>query len=338
VSATSTPTSMNASPPTSERAESPPRGYDELVERSPQGSVFASSWWLEAVAPGRWRTHAVEREGAVVAAWPTIVRAGRWGEVHVGAPLTPYLGPILNAGAGVHRRSREIEQVELLLERLGRFAHLEARCNPAFDYWTPLHWAGFSQTTRYTWRLAVADMEAVFAGARENVRREIRKARKNGVQVAEGSLADYLRLHEQGAERQGRREQASANRPLIERIESAAAERGARTILVARDESGRVHSGAYFVHDRRWTYYLLGASDPELRTSGAASLVMWDAIERTAARGAAFDFEGSMLRPVERFMRAWGGSPVPVSFVHRTPSRPFAAERSLKRAVRRVRR
>jgi hypothetical protein len=327
---------MSASPPTSEQADSQPRGYDELVERSPQGSVFATSWWLEAVAPGRWRTHLVERDGAAVAAWPTIVRPGRWGDVHAGAPLTPYLGPILTGGEGVHRRSREIEQVELLVDRLDRFAHIEARCNPAFDYWTPLHWHGFSQTTRYTWRLAPADTEAVFAGARENVRREIRKARKGGLQVVGASLDDYLRLHEQGAGRQGRLEEAQANRPLTERIEAAAAPRGARTILVARDEAGRVHSGAYFVHDRRWTYYLLGASDTELRTSGAASLVMWEAIERTAERGAAFDFEGSMLRPVERFMRAWGGVPVPLSFVHRTPSRPFALERSLKRAVRRV--
>ena len=329
---------MKTSSPTSEQADRPRRAYDELVERSPQGSVFAMSWWLEAVAPGRWRTHLVEGDGAAVAAWPTVLRPGRWGDVHLGAPLTPYLGPILTAGEGVHRRSREIEQVELLVERLGRFAHVEARCNPAFDYWTPLHWHGFSQTTRYTWRLALADTEAVFAGARENVRREIRKARKAGLQVAEGSLDDYLRLHEQSAGRQGRVEEARANRPLIERIEAAAAERGARTILVARDEAGRVHSGAYFVHDHRWTYYLLGASDTELRTSGAASLVMWEAIERTAVRGAAFDFEGSMLRPVERFMRAWGGVPVPLSFVQRTPSRPFTAERSLRRAVRRVRR
>jgi len=330
---------MNVSSRTSQSTEAaaPPRSYDELVERSPQGSVFATAWWLDAVAPGRWQTHAVEESGAVVAAWPTVFRSSLWGDVHAGAPITPYLGPLLTAGEGAHRRSREAEQLELLLERLGGFAHLEARCSPAFDYWTPLHWHGFSQTTHYSWRLVdLSDPDAVFAGLRENVRREIRKARKRALVVEEGTLPEYLQVHEQTAQRHDRLDQARANRALIERVDAAAAARKAREILVARDPDGRTHSGAYFVRDARWTYYLLGGSDPELRTSGAASLVMWAAIERAGARGTGFDFEGSMLRHVERFVRSWGGVPASYSLLRRTPSRGFGAERALKRAFRRV--
>jgi hypothetical protein len=312
--------------------------YDGLVARSPQGSVFATSWWLDAVAPGRWRAHEVEERADVLCAWPTVVRSTPLGAIHVMPPLTPYLGPVLQPGEGVRRRSREIEQVEALLERLGRFAHLEATCSPAFDYWTPLRWHGFRQTTHYTWRLAhVRDMDAVFAGLRDNVRREIRKAERQGLTVEEGRLADYLGLHEATAARHGRLESARANRHALERIEQAAGPRGARSILIARDADGRVHSGAYFVHDERWTYYLLGGSDPERRTSGAASLVMWRAIERAAERGTGFDFEGSMLRPVERFVRAFGGVPVPYSLVRATPSAGFRAARAARLALRRVR-
>ena len=322
---------MNASSHTSEQADTAPRSYDELVERSPQGSVFTTSWWLDAVAPGGWRDHAVEPSGRLVAAWPTVVSARRGGDLHAGAPITPYLGPLLTAGEGAHRRSRELEAAGAPLDRLGDFAHLEARCSPDFDYWTPLHWHGFRQTTHYTWRLPdVSDTEAVFAGVRENVRREIRKARKH-VEIEEGSLTEYFRVHEQTAARQDRLEEVRANRDLIERVEAAAAARGARTILLARDADGRLHSGAYFVHDRRWTYYLLGGSDPELRTSGAASLVLWAGIEHAAERGAGFDFEGSMLRPVERFVRSWGGVPAPYSLVRKTPSKRFAVERTVKR-------
>ena len=313
--------------------------YDALVARSPQGSAFAMSWWLDAVAPGRWHAHEVKDGDDVVCAWPTVVRETRLGRIHVMPPLTPYLGPLLRPGDGVHRRSREIEQVETLVERLGRFAHLEAACNPAFDYWTPLHWHGFSQTAHYTWRLeAVRDTEAVFAGLRENVRREIRKAERQGMSVEAGALADSLRVHEATAARHGRLAAAQANREALERIDRAAAPRGARMILLARDDDGRLHSGGYFVHDERWTYYLLGGSDPELRTSGAASLVMWKAIELAGERGAGFDFEGSMLRPVERFVRAFGGAPVPYSLVRSTPSPAFRVARTLKRAAGQVRR
>src|SRR5436305_3364540 len=110
--------------------------YDELVATSPQGSIFCTSWWLDAVAPGRWRAHVVEEHGRAVAAWPTVVRTTRFGDIHGGAPLTPFLGPLFPPGDGARRRSREIKLVEALLEKLGPFAHLEARCNPAFDYWT----------------------------------------------------------------------------------------------------------------------------------------------------------------------------------------------------------
>jgi len=331
---------VNVSSRTSQSADAAaaPRTYDELVQASPQGSVFATSWWLDAVAPGAWRTNVTESGGTVIAAWPTVVRRGRFGPVHAGAPITPYLGPLLSGGDGVRRRSREAEQVELLLEQLGDFAHLEARCNPTFDYWTPLHWHDFRQTTHYTWRLVdLSDLERVFAGLRENVRREIRKARKRGLSVEDGTLADYLRIHKDAATEQGRPDEARANRPLIERVDAAAAAREARDILLARDSDGRVHAGAYFVRDARWTYYLLGGSEPSMRTSGAASLVMWTAIERAGARGTGFDFEGSMLRHVERFIRAWGGTPTPYSVVRRTPSRAFATERTIKRAVLRVR-
>ena len=311
------------------------RAYDELVSRSPQGSLFATSWWLDAVAPDRWRPHTVDEAGSVVAAWPTVVTRTPWGDVHAGPPLTPFLGPLFDAGEeGRRRRSRESRSLELLLERLGPFAHLEARCHPAFDYWTPLHWHAFAQTTHYTWRLPnLADLEAVWGGLRENVRREVRKARKLGVSVEEGALDDLLRLHAVSGAEQGRPDETRANAPALRRAAEAASARGAAAILVARDGEGAVHSAGLFVHDARYTYYLVGASDPAFRTSGAASLVMWQALERAGARGTAFDFEGSMLRPVERFVRSFGGVPTPYSIVRKTPSLGLRSTRALKRAA-----
>ena len=316
--------------------EAPHARYDELVARSPQGSIFSTSWWLDAVAPARWRSHAVQDGDRLVAAWPTVVTRTAWGDVHSGAPLTPFLGPLFDPGeSSQRRRSREIEYLELLLGLLEPFAHVDARCHPAFDYWTPLRWHGFAQTTHYTWRLPdLGDLEAVFAGTRENVRREVRKARKHGIAVADGALEDLLRLHADAGVRQGRRDEVRANSEVIRQIARAGSDRGAVEILLARDADGALHSGGFFVHDRRYTYYLLGATETRFRTSGAASLVMWEAIERAAARGTGFDFEGSMLRPVERFMRAFGGVPTPYSIVRKTPSLGFRSSRALKRIAR----
>lgn len=312
--------SVSIAPP-----RSAPTGYDDFVATSPQGSVFCTSWWLDAVAPGRWRAHELLEGERVVAAWPTLVEHKRLGSVHRWPPLTPYLGPLFPPGEGARRRSRELKLVEDLLGLIGPFAHLEARCNPAFDYWTPLRWHGFEQTTNYTWRLPdLSDLESVFAGFRENIRGHVRAAERGGTTVVEGTVADFLEVHRRRFER---------DPPAIERIDAAAAARDARTILIARDAEGRARAAGYFVHDERFTTYLLAATDAEVR--GAAALVLWEAIKRAAGRGTAFDFEGSMLRHVESFVRSFGGVPTPYSIVWRTPSAPMGVVRTVKRALAR---
>lgn len=313
-------------------------GYDDLVGDSPQGSVFATSWWLDAVAEGRWRANTIEDDGDVTAAWPTVVRATRWGEVHEGAPLTPFLGPLFRPQESeLKRRAEEVKRLDQLVESLRRPAHVEARCNPAFDYWTPLAWHGFKQTTHYTWRLPwLDDLDHVLRSARENVRREIRKAEKRGITVEEDSLEAFQDVHLETVSYQ-EIGSAEASRRTLRAIEAAAAPREARVILLARDGDGRAHAGGYFVRDNRWVYYLVGASDPSLRTSGAASLVLWRGIEHAAEHGLGFDFEGSMVRGVERFFRAFGGEPTPYSIVRSTPSRALRVGRPLKRAIRSLR-
>lgn len=314
-----------------------PDGYDELVARSPQGSVFATSWWLDAVAGERWRAHMVSENGAVVAAWPTVVSRSVFGVTHAGAPLTPFLGPLFPPEPNrLRRRSRELKAIDLLLAELEPYAHLEARCHPDFDYWTPLHWRGFSQTTHYTWRLsAPRDTGALWSELRENVRREVRKAQKRGIVVEPGAPADLRALWEPALRRRGGGD-VTTNPEVLARIDLAAGHRDARSILVARDGDGRLHASGYFVRDSRFAYYLVGASDPDLRGSGAFSLVLWQAIGEALERGLGFDFEGSMLPAVERFVSAFAGEPVPYSLVRRTPSRGLKLAVAAKRTARRL--
>jgi Acetyltransferase (GNAT) domain len=319
---------MNGSSPTSADAELLAR-YDQLVERSPQGSVFVTSWWLDAVEPGGWRMHCAEKGEELVAAWPTLPQQGRFGTMHLGAQLCPFLGPLLPPAEGHRRRAREIEAIGLLLDAIGPYAHLEARCNPAFDYWTPLRWRGFSQTTLYTWRIEdLSDLDAVFAGFGEKARGHIRAAEKRGVVVQDAGLDDFLELHEQ----RGRRPHAAA----VRRVDAAASERGARDILVARDAGGAPCAGCYLAHDQRYSYFLMSATTGEVR--GAGSAVVWESIKRAAARGNGFDFEGSVLPHVEPFVRSFGGAPTPYSIVRHTPSRALRAERAVKRSLRELRR
>ena len=83
------------------------------------------------------------------------------------------------------------------------------------------------------------------------------------------------------------------------------------------------------VWDDYTAYYLIGGADPELRNSGASSLLLWEAIQFAAQVSRTFDFEGSMLKPVERFFRAFGAIQQPYMQVKKYNSLPLRMRRDL---------
>ena len=68
---------------------------------------------------------------------------------------------------------------------------------------------------------------------------------------------------------------------------------------------------AFIAWQESSAYYLAGGGDPELRASGAHSLILWEGIRFTAQYTDLFDFEGSMIPGVERFFREFGAIQTP---------------------------
>jgi len=167
-------------------------------------------------------------------------------------------------------------------------------------------WAGFDAMARYTYVVDLTQTEeALWAGLRENIRRETRKGRKQlRIETIE-DVGECIRLIGKSYARQGNPN--AFDSPAMYRLNDACAQRGRREMLVARDEQGAIHAAIYLVWDDRTTYYLAGGADPELRTSGAHSLLIWEALRRSKARSLEFDMTGSMVESIERFFRAFGG-------------------------------
>ena len=79
----------------------------------------------------------------------------------------------------------------------------------------------------------------------------------------------------------------------------------------------------------------MGGGDPALRTSGASSLCLWQAIKLAGEMGKSFDFEGSMIEPIERLFRAFGARQTPYMRVSRSPNRLLRVGLALKSAMAR---
>lgn len=278
--------------------------------------LFNEDWWLDAAAPGNWGEAVVRQGDRTVARLPwarerlavPVLRLRR-----VGSPkLTPRLLPELDVGTGkyVKRLAREHQLLDELVEQLPPFDYLSFTFASSFTNPLPFVWHGCDASVRISYVLPdLADCDAVWTGMSESTRRAIRKGERE-LDVVEDDDTDRLcRAVRQSFERQGRPLPFSPE--LLGRIHDAAARREVGQVLTAVDERGRAHASLLLVWDEQRAYYLTGGADPELRSSGAQSLLLWEAIKRAAKTSAAFDFEGSMTEGIARFFRGFGAQPEP---------------------------
>lgn len=312
--------------------------YRELCAAEPSIPLFQQAWWLDATCGEEWDVVLVRKGQDIHAALPFRRRSRRGFTVLSQPALTQFLGPWLrDTGAKkANDYGRQKDLMTELIEALPDHAHYVQSWSPAVTNWLPFYWKGFSQTTAYTYVLPdLSDTDAIWKGMRENIRREIRRAgNRAGITVsADASLGDFLKLNAMTFARQEK--DLPYTPDYVRRLDAACADHGCRRIFMARDGEGRPHSAAYVVWDARSAYYLMGGSDPELRNSGAMSLCMWEAIRFAAGVTKQFDFEGSMIEPVERFFRSFGAEQTPYFRITRTPSRllrsGLAAKSLLKR-------
>jgi hypothetical protein len=270
------------------------------------------------VAPGRWGEVTCEHEGRTVARLPYVMRGRPRLRVLTQSSLTQTLGPWVEpSSAGPTRAlAREHELLADLEAALPPALAFSQQFSPLMLNALPFHWAGYKLELRYTYRLeGLSSTDELWNGLRNNIRREIRKARKR-VEVVEGLGVD--RFHDvlsKTYERQGIPTPHTLGE--LERLHDACSRRGAGAMLFARDETSQIHAVTWVVWDRNAAYYLLAGAEPDLRTSGASSLLMWEGIRRASEVTDVFDFHGSMVQPVERFVRGFGGRQAPYLSVSR---------------------
>ena len=303
-----------------------------------QLGLFRQTWWLDATAgEGGWGEASVIDGDRTVAVLRYCVRRRHGLTTLVMPPLTQTLGPWIEPlpGKATQVLAREKGLVDRLLDQLPPHAYFAQNLSPEVTNWLPWYWRGYSQTTRYTYVLDLrAGPEALWVGFLPKVRSDVRKSSgRFGIEVRTDLGIDaFIALQRLTFARQGLKVPLSDT--LIRRVDAACDARSCRRAFFAIDHSGKVHAAAYLVWDALRAYYLMGGGDPELRNSGATSLVLWEAIRFAASVAPVFDFEGSMMEPVERFIRGFGARQVPYHRVWRAPNRYVGAGLGLLAATR----
>lgn len=311
--------------------------YQQFCESNPV-AIFSQSWWLDAACgKDNWNVALAKKKDRIVGSLPYEIRRCRMHTVSNMPALTQTLGPYIAYPPKQRYQKKlafEKDVCEMLIAELPPLDQFSQNFSPEFQNWLPFHWNGYKQTTRYTYVLdGIKDHDSVWKNLSGNIRSDVRKAEKTVRVVEEANSDELYALVTKTFQRQGKKT-ATYSSEFLHRIVAACQKNNCCKMFLAVDEDGRHHAGALVVWDESKAFYLVGGGDPDLRNSGATSLVVWHSIKEASKHVDCFDFEGSMLEPVERFFRAFGARQQLIFRVSKTNSRMMKFQEFGKSLIR----
>lgn len=283
---------------------------DEMISHELPGNIFMQPWWLDCVAPGRWKDIKIEKGGNVFARWPIVTRKEK-GFIFVEMPLlTQKIGPWIKKTSDkqekIHRNERDL--LTELISKLPSFDKFSYNLNSEIINYLPFTWAGFTQSSLTTFQIKYPfDEGEIWKELKSSVRRDIRRADEE-LTVKPVDCHILYDMVTNTFKRKNKSPKYSLE--LIESLYSELTKRNRGQIFGAVDATGKVHAAQMLVHDCDVSYYLIGGFDPESQIPGAVSLLLWNAIKVSHGLKNTFDFEGSSVQGVEKYFSSFGAEVV----------------------------
>lgn len=289
-------------------------GWDSLVSSSPQGSIFAESWYIDAILP-EWHAILVYDGESLQAVMPLYISRRHFMKYSLQPILAKYWGLIF-ADRSFKNTYEEYSWKKKVTDAAAAaipadLMRIVAYFHPVFDYGLPFRNNGFSLETRYTYRLNLDKETPLRKDFAEAVMKKVNKAVKAGYEVRnESSVETLMSLIEKNA-KSGKSVLAPSYYQVFRSMAAKAYTRSQAFTKTVLDQEGNRIASSILLRDSRCTYFLSGLVDPAFRQTGAVPLMVTEILAETQNHAAGFDFLGSMTESIETFNRSFGARPVP---------------------------
>lgn len=291
--------------------------YDELASR--HGTLFNRLDWLELFGD-RMRICGLYDGGGTLVGGMSIFQERRLGlRIWRRAPFTPTCGPFFSPKA--KNPVAILEERRAALESMAEYAEREA---PAICMLPlareiqdalPFFWRGYKVVPLVTYLLDLSlSPDQIRKNMSPDRRNDVSKAVRDGLvvrQTTDMAVVRDLVLSTFGRQRK------FVDRARLEGILFRYSN-PANSYAFATYREEKPVAACFVIHDSRTAYYLLGGYRTEERHHGAGALAVVEAIGHAQKLGLrTFDFEGSVIPPIERFFRGFGGRPTPYLTVNK---------------------
>ncbi len=297
--------------------------YRQLCAKEPSIPLFSRDWWLDAVVGSdSWDAVVVaDSLGEITGALPYCFSKNLFGGLVIFMPaLTQTLGPWLKYPdkLEIHRKAGfETSIIERLLAGLPRFAYFKQSLHYSITNWLPFYWNGYRQSTAYTYIIPdLSDTEGIYSHFNKDRRNEIRKAEAALRIVTSGDVDKFFEINKMTFERKHAAMPYGVG--LLRRLDRSCDAKGCRRIFLAADASDNVVAAEYVVWDPCSAYDLMSGMNPSFPSSKGRTLLIWNAIRFASTVTRKFDFEGSMGRNLESFIRDFGAIQVPYMIIRKS--------------------
>lgn len=268
--------------------------YEEFaLERA---GIFGMPYWLDALCPDAWNAFVATDENGVIL-WPYHEKK----KLGLTAMLMPevslFSGPFIQ---GEPKPETWIE-VSAYLKSFDKIAY---QCNPGFNSPEFMQDAGISFTKRTHYELYPQENPE-----EEYNKHTLRKLKKRSKEVelkTTNNPNNFFRLSEASYAKQGAA--TPYQRATLERLMETCRKHACGHIVEAITPEG-VAAAVWFVYDQTTVYYFLSGVDRTLPDSGAVVKIIHQAIKEAHKTGKVFNFYGSEVPGVARFMKGFGAEP-----------------------------
>ena len=254
-------------------------------------TVFHQSWWLDAVTQGRYSVAEVSAGGKIVGRLPYLVR-NRFGLQGIWTPpLTYFLGPGIDEGEG-SPNNRFLKRMEITRELIGKLPRSSwqcIRCHAGISDMIAFQKQRFRTYVQFTHEIQPAPFESLWQQMRNKTRNVIRRAEEQFILEELDDTEEFIRAHEINLAAEGECDTLDLN--ACRRVVAAALERKQGRIIAARNQKNEIVAANFCAWDSKTSFYVLSTRRQDAG-NGAASLLIWEAIQHAAMRGLIFDFAG----------------------------------------------
>lgn len=285
--------------------------WDDFVAKSPQGSIFATSRYLDALQV-KYQLGVLVNKGDILAG---IALPKNELRAYSNPLFVKYLGVLF---APHDKRSKYVTQMARernigvqLVNHITSYSSFDYTFHPNFTNWLPFYWAGFRQETRYTYILPdISSFDLLSRNADSRVRNTLRKAEKNNIRIINSiDLGSFYSINRLSFQRQGGNPPYSLEK--LSKLYEALSPLNSMHLIGAIDDSERLVAVAGVINDSRCSYLLLNGTDYRVSDNGANTKLLVETIRYCSKFSTMFDFEGSMIKNIEFFYQSFGAVQTP---------------------------